>query len=119
MTLGDVYGKVNRSGNDAHGRPLHRSSEDGSDASVVKKTSPTALILAQKRLDKQMIEKQIIDFHREILSADLHKKDNVSFLETKKDLDTKIKTLDQSKRRLNDEIRRLESSVNIEEKRYM
>lgn len=119
MSLGDIYGKVTKSGNDRGVNAVTRSSEDGSEFVQGHAKDKNALDLERKRLGIKVIESKTIALHREIMNADLHKVDYASYRKKKSEIEAQIKTLDQSKHRLEDEIRRHEREVSIKAKRHL
>jgi len=108
MSLGDVYGKVNKSGFEKQVNTVTRSSEDGTPAfSVTLNANATALVHKKKELES--FDKQIADLRRKLESANLHKTtDPTIFPRIKAEIEGKLRAIDQAKRRIVDEIHRLE-----------
>lgn len=119
MSLGDVYGRVTKSGNDKQVNMVTRSSEDGSEFMDTRAKDKKSLNLEHKREELNAIESQMTALHREIIHADLHKTDYESYKQKKIVIEAEIKKLDQNKRRLADEIHRLERDVLIVGKRHL
>ena len=113
MSLGDIYGKVTKSGNDKGVNAVTRSSEDGSEFIKGPAKDKKTVDLERKQAEVKSIEAQMIALDRDIVHADLHKTDYESYKLKKMEIQAKIKHLDECKRRLSDEIRRLERDIGL------
>ncbi len=114
MSLGDVYGKVNSSGNDRGWSGKSLSSEDGTPD---KSAAPSAadLKIAEKHREMEALDKETIGLKRELVNADLHKTpDGRDFLQAKAQIQGRLRQIDEHKRRLHDEIHRLENTLRIQ-----
>ncbi len=119
MTLGDVYGRVNKSGIDKGVNTVTRSSEDGSDKVV---TAPVgaALVLSNKKKEIILLDKETSELQRKLVNADLHKTtDPMVFRRIKAGIEGRMKQIDMIKRRIEGEIRHLESSANLASRRHL
>lgn len=114
MSLGDVYGKVNKSGNDSGYSHASRSSEDGTPERVAAPTG-AELKLKDKQREMESLDREVTGLKRELVNADLHKTpDGREFMQIKERIEGKLRQIDEHKRRLHDEIHRLETNLRIQ-----
>jgi len=117
MTLGDIYGKVNKSGNDRMVNSVTRSSEDGSNH-IAKAPTGAALTLSHKQAEKTAYEKEVAVLRRKLVAAGLHKTTDASVFEREKALiEARLKHIDMEIRRIEGEMRHLQTSAGLEAKR--
>lgn len=119
MSLGDIYGKVTKSGNDRGINAVTRSSEDGSEFALGAQKDKKTIDLERKKAEIKTMEGQMVALNRQIVYADLHKTDYESYRKKKTEIETQIKRIDEHKRRLADEIRHLEASANLSARRHL
>ncbi len=119
MTLGDVYGRVNKSGNEKGVNAVTRSSEDGSDKKEEAPTGP-ALALAHKRAEIVAMDKETATLRRKLVNEDLHKStDPIVFRRVKAGIEGKLKQIEMEKHRVEGEIRHLESASKLSARRHL
>lgn len=120
MSLGDVYGKVNRSGTGSSVNAVTRSSEDGSEFLNNVKKSREELNLIRKNNELASFDKQVADLKRTLMNAELHKSaDGGEYRLLKTQIESKLRQIDQTRRKTADEIRHLEQAIRNEARRRM
>ncbi|MFA6050784.1 MAG: hypothetical protein WC761_06370 [Candidatus Paceibacterota bacterium] len=119
MTLGDIYGKVNKSGNDRTVNSVTRSSEDGSNHAA-KAPTGAALTLLHKHAEKAAYEKEVAVLRRKLVASGLHKSTDASvFAREKTQIEARLKHIDMEIRRIDGEMRHLQTTVGLEAKRHI
>ncbi|HEY4512347.1 MAG TPA: hypothetical protein VJH63_01650 [Candidatus Paceibacterota bacterium] len=123
MSLGDIYGKRKKSGADLYSEKegkvvLNTQAGYGSqDRSVI--IDAKNKVLEKRRADQMILEKEMRELDRQIVSADLRKKDTASFKIVASGITQKRKLLEAKKHRIDDEIRRLENDVRVAGLRHL